>query len=99
MAGITLYCAIKWPQVSSSECCSAAVLQCSDCRAIKSPCNLTKVSRAGAGARVTVMLIQLLQTKAIRKFVITEKVPTRAFSWLKAASTAFTFKTLLRHYG
>ena len=30
--------------------------------------------------------------------VITEKAPTRAFSWLKAATTAFTFKTLLRHY-
>ena len=24
-----------------------------------------------------------------------EKAPTRAFSWLKAATTAFTFKTLL----
>ena len=35
---------------------------------------------------------------SIRRFVITEKAPTRAFSWLKAASTAFTFKTLLRHY-
>ena len=33
-----------------------------------------------------------------RRFVITEKAPTRAFSWLKAATTAFTFKTLLRHY-
>ena len=31
---------------------------------------------------------------SIRRFVITEKAPTRAFSWLKA----FTFKTLLRHY-
>ena len=30
----------------------------------------------------------------IRKFVITEKAPTRAFSWLKAAITTFTFKTL-----
>ena len=29
---------------------------------------------------------------------ITEKAPTRAFSLLKAATTAFTFKTLLRHY-
>ena len=29
---------------------------------------------------------------------ITEKAPTRAFSWLKAATTAFTFKTLLRYY-
>ena len=29
---------------------------------------------------------------------ITEKAPTRAFSWLQVATTAFTFKTLLRHY-
>ena len=35
---------------------------------------------------------------SIRRFVITEKAPARAFSWLKAATTAFTFKTLLRHY-
>ena len=35
---------------------------------------------------------------SIRRFVITEKAPTRAFSWLKAATSAFTFKTLLRHY-
>ena len=34
----------------------------------------------------------------IQRFVITEKAPTRAFSWLKAATTAFSFKTLLRHY-
>ena len=31
----------------------------------------------------------------IQRFVITEKAPTRAFSWLKAATTAFTFKTQL----
>ena len=31
-------------------------------------------------------------------FIITEKAPTRAFSWLKAPTSAFTFKTLLRHY-
>ena len=31
---------------------------------------------------------------SIRRFVSTEKAPTRAFSWLKAATTAFT----LRHY-
>ena len=40
----------------------------------------------------------VFQTNAIQRFVITEKAPTRAFSWLKAATTAFTFKTLLRHY-
>ena len=31
-------------------------------------------------------------------FTITEKAPTRPFSWLKAPSSAFTFKTLFRHY-
>ena len=31
-------------------------------------------------------------------FTITEKAPTRAFSWLKAPISAFTFKTLLRNY-
>ena len=34
---------------------------------------------------------------SIRRFVITEKAPTSAFSCLKVATTAFTFKTLLRH--
>ena len=34
--------------------------------------------------------------RSIRRFVITEKAPTRAFSWLKAATTAITFKTQLR---
>ena len=33
-------------------------------------------------------------------FTITEKAPTRAFSWLKVSTSTFTFKTLLivRHY-
>ena len=35
---------------------------------------------------------------SIQRSVITENAPTRAFSWLKVATTAFTFKTLLRHY-
>ena len=30
-------------------------------------------------------------------FVITEKAPTRAFSWLKVATMAYTFKNLYRH--
>ena len=40
----------------------------------------------------------MLQTINWRSCTITEKGPTRAFSWLKAATIAFTFKTLLRHY-
>ena len=38
------------------------------------------------------------QTKVRKDFTITEKAPTRAFSWLKAPTRAFTFKTLLGHY-
>ena len=30
--------------------------------------------------------------------IITKKDPTRAFSWLKVPTSAFTFKNLLRHY-
>ena len=32
--------------------------------------------------------------RSLQRFVITEMAPTRAFSWLKAATTTFTFKTL-----
>ena len=48
----------------------------------------------------TVQKVLELETKVhpIRRFVITEKAPTRAFYWLKEATTAFTFRTLLRHY-
>ena len=42
-------------------------------------------------------LVTSASKRSIRRFVITEKAPTRAFSWLKAATTAFTFKTLLTH--
>ena len=31
-------------------------------------------------------------------FTITGKAPASAFSWLKVPTSAFTFKTLLRHY-
>ena len=47
-----------------------------------------------AGGGMTNVGTLVLQTKAIRRFVITEKAPSRAFSWLKAATTTFTFKTL-----
>ena len=50
------------------------------------------------GLQVTHCSLDTSASKSsIRMFVITEKAPTRAFSWLKAATTAFTFKTLLRY--
>ena len=51
-----------------------------------------------AGLGLAVCLQASASKSSIRRFVITEKAPTRPFSWLKAATTAFTFKTLLRHY-
>ena len=39
-----------------------------------------------------------LQMKVHEIFTIMEKVPTRTFSWLKTATTAFTFKNLYRDY-
>ena len=37
--------------------------------------------------------------RSIWSFIITEEAPTRrAFSWLKVPTSAFTVKTLLRHY-
>ena len=36
--------------------------------------------------------------KVREDFTITEKAPTRAFSWLKVPTKSFTFKTLLGHY-
>ena len=40
----------------------------------------------------------VLQTINWRSFTITETAATRAVSWLKTPTSAFTFKTLLRHY-
>ena len=39
-----------------------------------------------------------LETNLCEFFTIMEKSPTMAFSWMKAATTAFKFKNLLRHY-
>ena len=50
-----------------------------------------KWSRAALGSAVYRSINEAVCT-------ITEKAPTRAFSWLKAATTAFTFKTVLGHY-
>ena len=38
-----------------------------------------------------------LETNLREDFTIMEKTPTRAFSWLKAPTGVFSFKTLLRH--
>ena len=57
------------------------------------------ITAPGDGDVVAKAIVNTLGGHTVRRFVITEKAPTRAFSWLKAATTAFTFnKTLLRHY-
>ena len=37
-----------------------------------------------------------LPTKVREDFTITERVSTRAFAWLKASTSAFKFKTLIK---
>ena len=39
-----------------------------------------------------------LETNLREDFAITEKAPTRVFSWLKALTNASTFKTILRNH-
>ena len=36
--------------------------------------------------------------KVREDFIITEKAPIKAFTWLKASTSPLKFKTLLRHY-
>ena len=59
-------------------------------------------------ADVGVLLVEVLGevlVSAVKRSIgyttgctIMEKAPTRAFSWLKVPTSAFIFKTLLRHY-
>ena len=62
-----------------------------------------RVLAAAVRASVSVLARSLVVLQTINRrsciiSIITEKAPTRSFSCLKAATTAFTFKTLLRHY-
>ena len=51
------------------------------------------------GIEVTEIAAKLNSSAVINQqsCTITKKAPTMAFSWLKAPTSAFTFKTLLRH--
>ena len=66
--------------------------------------NMLAVPGAGAGLLVTIISViddlhqpspstLELQTKVRRDFTI-----TRAISWVNVSTSAFTFKTLLKHY-
>ena len=57
-------------------------------------------SFTGLGVDINTANYSMSEVGSTTGCTITEKSPTRAFSWLKAATTAFTFKTLLRlrHY-
>ena len=39
-----------------------------------------------------------LATNLREDFIITEKAPIKAFTWLNASTSPLKFKTLLRHY-
>ena len=48
--------------------------------------------------RLLPVLLQTIHQFSQSVFAIIKKAPTRTFSWLKAPTSTFTFKTLLRHY-
>ena len=52
----------------------------------------------GNQVRLSILVPQIDPLVPQPVFTITEKASTRAFSWLKAPTSTFTFKTLLRHY-
>ena len=43
-------------------------------------------------------MVRIRAVNDLSVFIITERAPTRAFSWLKVSTSAFTLKSLLRHY-
>ena len=73
------------------------------CVALFGICHIFK-SLVDKGTRVETLATRIKYSTVKRSTgsttgcTITEKAPTRAFSWLKAPTSAFTFKTLLRHY-
>ena len=71
--------------------------------------NMLAVPGAGGGLFVTIISViddlhqpspstLELQTKVRRDFIITKMAPTRAISWVNVSTSAFTFKTVLKHY-
>ena len=56
-------------------------------------CHLSEISEPGRGQRTVTLRGGELQMKVRDDFTITEKAPTRAFFWLKAPTSTFTFKT------
>ena len=69
------------------------LVRCQGCRAeILRPRDMRNVS---PGCRVDIFKLETRSSnEGSRKFTITEKAPSMAFSWLKAPTSAFTFKTL-----
>ena len=93
-AGSSKYQSRLAPSTVSTEATSYSILTANKCAlTTDGVVNLSSQTRCPADS-----VDSSAWKSSIRRFVITEKAPTRAFSWLKAATTAFTFKTLLRHY-
>ena len=82
-----------------SKYCEGGILAAWDRNVERSNQDVEKKQTAGWQLRtnLTTSICRVFSSawkSSIRSFVITEKAPTTAFSWLKAATTAFTFKTL-----
>ena len=68
---------------------------------LNSPSTVSSIHHHAPHLHISILLLTSeieLQTKVPEDFTITEKASTRAFSWLKVPTIAYTFKTILIHY-
>ena len=77
-----LLCSPRWPGMRPESLSRQTVSISSDCVAVR---DQARASNEG-------------YAKVRKDFTITEKAFTMAFSWLKAPTSAFTIKTLIKHY-
>ena len=85
---------------SHANCAGAKLLMTVSCKGIKPRTTGTRSPPTPSWARCRVTKAALMGQSATSKLEtnLREPSPTRSFSWLKAPTSAFTFKTLLRHY-
>ena len=73
---------------------------CRSLRCAVEDCVFSEISLVATWRIVFQQILNWISVRAANDpsvLTITEKAPTKAFSWLKVPTSAFTFKTLLRH--
>ena len=93
---------LSFKSVSANRCESSLISRLEECSQVfpwTAPVPGTrtrKLSAVSGGRRAATRASNEPSRRLCEDFTITEKVPTRAFSWLKVPTNAFTFKTLCK---